>query len=544
MNISARNLGGVGIVSDINAYDLPPNAVSAGVNVRFENGTISRSPVMRRVYEFTGTYAAFTPSYMFSIPPLAAGAEALINVAADYTKIYSVTGVTVADVTPASILGTGATDQPFTHTFLGNVAYLNRSTTIPLVKRQADATFISLPNWGTSDRCKAMRSYKDFLVALNVNKAGVDYPTMVKWSDITPFGTYPPSWTSTTTNSAGENVLNEMRGPLLDGHSLRDTFFLYGQNEVWVMYYVGGDFIFDFRKRFESVGVINTNCVIEVDGFHYVFDKSDIYKHDGSSKESIIHGKNKDFLFQSLKKDLAYLCFIHHDPKLNEIRFCYASGDRLVGFNNPTTGCNRAAVYNYRRDTWSFDDAPNVVAATNASVATGQTYDSVGATAYQSIGGTYLGDGDQAERHSLFLSRSDTTQAITVNRILGLDLLTGGRLSRPIEPEALKDAFIERVGIDLDEKGFSLASFKSFLGFYPQLSIRGGTTQVKYQFGASTYTGSEPAWDTPQTFDPVTQNKLDVRVAGRYLSYRLYHSGTTDFRFSGYDMRLTKRGKQ
>ena len=544
MNISARNLGGVGIVSDINSYDLPPNAVSAGVNVRFENGTISRSPVMRRVYEFAGTYASFTPSYMFSIPPLAAGAEALINVAADYTKIYSVTGVTIADLTPAGILGTGATDQPYTHTFLGNVAYLNRSTTIPLVKRQADATFISLPNWGASDRCKAMRSYKDFLVALNVTKAGVDYPTMVKWSDITPFGSYPPSWTSTTTNSAGENVLNEMRGPLLDGRSLRDTFFLYGQNEVWVMSYVGGDFIFDFRKRFESVGVINTNCVVEVDGFHYVFDKNDIYKHDGSTKDSIIHGKNKDFLFQSLKKDLAYLCFTHHDPKLNEIRFCYASGDRLVGFNNPTTGCNRAAVYNYRRDTWSFDDAPNVVAATSASIATGQTYDSVGTTVYQSIGGTYLGDGDQAERHSLFLSRSDALQGITFNRILGLDLLTGGRLSRPIEPEALKDAFIERVGIDLDEKGFSLASFKSFLGFYPQLSIRGGATQVKYQFGASTFTGAEPVWNTPQTFDPVTQNKLDVRVAGRYLSYRLYHSGITDFRFSGYDMRLTKRGKQ
>ncbi|AYJ85532.1 hypothetical protein D3Y57_05485 [Sphingomonas paeninsulae] len=212
---------------------------------------------------------------------------------------------------------------------------------------------------------------------------------------------------------------------------------------------------------------------------------------------------------------------------------------------NPSTGCNRSAVYNYRRETWTFYDLPNVVAAATGAVTIGQTYTSVGSVTFDNIGGSYIGDEDEGEKHSLFCSRSDLVQGLTKSRILGIDLITGGRLVRPLEPEALKPALIERVSIDLDEMTSPLRSFKSFLGFYPQVSTRGSTVStVQFQFGAAPYAGVEPVWDTLHSFDPAVNHKIDVRVAGRYLAYRLIHTGITDFDFSGFDMRMTQRGQR
>jgi hypothetical protein len=47
----------------------------------------------------------------------------------------------------------------------------------------------------------------------------------------------------------------------------------------------------------------------------------------------------------------------------------------------------------------------------------------------------------------------DSAAGLTANRIYGLDLIEGGRLTKPVETEALKPAQGERIGVDLDENG-------------------------------------------------------------------------------------------
>ncbi|KIU29303.1 hypothetical protein SR41_04655 [Sphingomonas melonis] len=68
--------------------------------------------------------------------------------------------------------------------------------------------------------------------------------------------------------------------------------------------------------------------------------------------------KVREFIFDNLDTAKASLCFVSHDARLAEVRFHYPSTDRLVGFQNPTNGCNRAAVYNYGNGTWTFLDTP------------------------------------------------------------------------------------------------------------------------------------------------------------------------------------------
>lgn len=541
-NLPVRNLGGAGIISDINVYDLPLNAISAGVNVRFENGKITRAPLFRRVHQFNEV--DFSPAHVLAIPAISTGIESIVTVSSDYSSILSLTGSTIADLTPP-VIATGGSITPFTNCFLGGVAYINRSTNVPLSKTAANTTFVSLPNWDPSWRCRVLRGYKDTLVALNVTKGSDVFPSMVKWSDFTGFGSPPLDWDAgSTTNSAGENILNGMRGEILDGAELRDSFMIYGETEVWAMTLIGGPLVYDFRKRFNDRGVINANCIVEVDGMHFVFDRNDIYVHDGASPRSIIHGQNKDFVFSSLNKSLAHLCFSSHDPKLNEIHFCYVSEDALTGFRGATIGCNRAAVFNYRRQTWSFYDLPNVTSATSASVATGLTYEESDPETYMEMGGTYLGDADEAEKHTIFVSVKDPALSLTGSRIYGFTPASGGRLNRPIELEAVKDAFVERIGIDLDENGASMTSYKSLLAFYPQLGLNEPSDVASFQFGAADVIGTSPVWDEVRPFDPSLSNKIDVRVAGRYLGYRLYFRGSSDFSFSGFDARLTLRGKR
>ena len=539
-NLPVRSLGSVGIISDVNPYDLPSNAFSAGVNIRFENGSVTRAPIFRTVH----TLAAPTNiiGHMFSIPDISGGPESVVLVESDFSSIVSLVGTTETDVTPASTT-TGSNTQPFTSCFLGNIAYLNRKDNVPYFKSLSTADFTALTNWDSSWRCGVLRAYKDTLVAMDVTKGANDYPSMVKWSDFTSYNAVPASWDETsTTNNAGENILNEMVGPIVDGLALRDSFYIYGENEVWAMNFIGGTFVYDFRKRFSDRGILDTNCVVEVDGLHYVFDTDDIYVHDGASPRSIIHGKDKDFVFSSIQKDYKHLCFVEFHKPLDEIHFNYVSDDRLVGFRGTTTGCNRAAVYNTKNGTWTFYDLPNVTAATTAQVTTGQTYEDMGTTLYSEFAGTYIGDEDGSETHLLYISNIDTNVSLSSTRILGLDRATGGRLSRPVEAEALKPALAERIGIDMDESGSPLTSYKSLLGFYPQVGLDGEPETLSFQFGASDVTGLQPAWNTAQTFDPSAQNKLDVRVAGRYLAYRLLHEGISDFSFSGFDVRATRRG--
>jgi hypothetical protein len=511
------------------------------VNVRFENGKITRGPVFRTVKAYT---SEFEPAFLFSIPPIAAGFDGLVSVNSSFTKVYQVAGDTLTDLTPTSVTSI-TSSAAYTAAFLGNVAYLNRPSHVPHHKAPGDVRFLPLTAWNSNWRTSSLRAYKDFLVALNVTKSGISYPTMVKWSDTAGFGGPPSSWDeASTTNSAGENILNEMREPIVDGLSLRDSFIIYGSNEVWLMDYIGGAFLFRFRKLYDSVGVINQNCVVQVDGTHYVFDRNDIYVHDGATKKSILHGRNKDYLFQSLNYAHADLSFVSHDPRLNEIHFCYVSGDANIAFRNASTGCNRAAVYNYRRDTWSFYDLPNVTGAANGAVSTGKTWTTIGNTVtYDTVGGSYLSNEDDKDQHTLFVGRIDESMGLTASRIYGLDVITGSRLLRPVEPQAIAPAFIERVGIDLDDVGADLTLYKALHAIYPQL---GNSTpgSIEFQFGASDVVGLEPVWSERIAYDPSTDTKVDIRESGRYLAYRLYHTGTSDFALSGFDVKISIRGRR
>ena len=111
------------------------------------------------------------------------------------------------------------------------------------------------------------------------------FPNRVRFSNLVDANSVPDSWDETdTTKSAGFNDLVQMQTPIVDGLELGTNFVIYSSSEAILMEFVGGTFVFNFRKLFGDEGIINQNCVVEVDGKHFVFGNNEIYVTDGTTR--------------------------------------------------------------------------------------------------------------------------------------------------------------------------------------------------------------------------------------------------------------------
>ena len=440
-----RNLGAAGVITDVDPFNLPFNAFTRAKNVRFSDGNVERSPVFRTAYDYTSS-STKVPSFVFGLSnPGTFDTVLIVN------QDFSVEEFANGAVSSVHTDTQSASPAPVTGTTLASVEYLNRPSRVPIARTPSASTFSNLANWDSTWRTSSLRSFGDFMLALGLTEGSTSYPNRVRFSDITLANNVPGSWDATdTTKSAGFNDLVQLRTPIVDGATLGSNFLIYSSDQVWNMEFVGGTFIFNFRKVFDDAGVINQNCILEVEGKHFVFDTDDIYMNDGITRQSICDNRVRDYIFNGIDMSLQEACFVMHVADLEEIYFCYHTGDDLAVYDD-VSGCNRAAVYNYRSDTWSFVDLPNVTSGSLANLDAVATYATTGLT-YDSTGGTYHAQESKFTRYPVMVSKKDTTAGITSPRLLGLDLVDSGSLNLPETTEVNKPVYLERTGIDLDQE--------------------------------------------------------------------------------------------
>lgn len=534
--IPFRGLGSLGIIKDLPPTDIPLGAFTGGNNVRFSNGASMRAPGWRTGSPDIG----FSPSgtFRYTVP---GGAE-LTFIPGPYgaIRVRNSAGA-ITDAHPAAPLVLAASQ--FTGCSLGSVFYLNRETHVPRYWGPASSTFASIPGWTSTDRCEVLRSFKDFLVAFNVTKNGTPNPNLVKWSDAALAGAPPASWDHTDpTKLAGETPLAEINGPIVDAMNLRDAMIIYGQREVWLMEYVGNQFIFRFRRLFNDGGILNRNCAIEIEGKHFVFGVDDIYVHDGVSRQSIAEGRVRDFVFRNIDISKVDRCFVAHNVASKEILFCYYSGDGDAQFGGGE-GVNRAVVYCYTNDTWGIMDMPNVFGPMSLAPAIGGlTYDTV-TSDYASTGGSYQNSSGSLRLLPLAAVRL-LTGRIASNRISLLDNIDRGSLSSfPLDTSILTPAYLEKEHIDLDDSGSDLTTYKTIYGVVPQVRIR-TDIPIKFTFGANDLHGLSPEWEAPVDYYPRQDYRVDTRMSGRYLALRVDVPTPDDFSLTGFDAYVSSNGNR
>ena len=63
--IPVRDFGSAGVITDTAPYNIPINAFSTGINVRFDEGKVRRAPIFSKVKDSLG----FTPRHCFRRRP-------------------------------------------------------------------------------------------------------------------------------------------------------------------------------------------------------------------------------------------------------------------------------------------------------------------------------------------------------------------------------------------------------------------------------------------------------------------------------------------
>ena len=537
-NLPIRDLGAVGVITDVDPFNLPFNAFTRAKNVRFVNNSVEHAPIFREVLDLGSTDRPELVHGLFTQD----GYDSTL-VVTDTFKILEITGSSSAATVYNGSMSANA--KPYTVCSLANVEYVNRSDTAPVYRGPTDTNFSVLSNFVPSSSCTSLRSYGDFLIALNMTEGGVNLPTRVRYSDLALANQIPSTWDAADlTNSAGFNDIVQMKTPIVDGLSLNTNFFIYSSDQVWQMEFVGGAFIFNFRKVFDNCGVINTNCIVEHEGNHFVFDNDDIYTHDGLTKTSICDKRVRNYIFSGIDMSKAGKCYVQHNKSLEEIYFCYHSGDDLALYTDGDF-CNRAAVFNYRSNTWSFADLPNTSSGTSSNVNTVETYDT-SASSYNETGGTYHKQESRFDQFPLMVSRAYTGdyETISTNRVLGVDLVNKGNMAKPAVAEFSFPMVAERVGIDLDEAQIPLSGYKVINRIYPQATTVSSDPEIHFEFGAGDLATEVTNYNPGIIFNMATDYKVDTRMSGRYLSYKVGTSQPKDFSLSGFDVDLQIVGRR
>ncbi len=567
-NLPLRDLGQIGVITDANPYSLPANAFSKALNVVFDENRIQRAPVFKQVFPAirsalsydaavgtydaqTGTYdaaegnAASTSRFVGSYADPSFG-ETVITCDNDGT-VRTYPNGSLAFATPIS--GTVSNEEVWSHAQVAGLSYLVRSGARPYVRNIKTDTNYSLiaGDWDTTHSAKVVRSYLDYVIMLNVTKGSTEYPTMVKWSDPVP---YSPAVTAvtwdpfSTSGIAGENILGQMTSGIRDGLVLGSAFIIYSQDQVWLMEYTGSSLVFNFRPLFPTGGIFNTNCVVEIEGKHYVFGEDDLYVHDGVTKQSIADGRVRRAVFNTLNRTKRKAAFVMHDSVSNLVYFCYNTQSDEVKWRN-TQFCNQAAIFNYRSNTWSFMDIPNLIGGAESNIDLQANTYPVLTGSYSVYNSSYLTFEGTKPKITIGLGITDNANGLTESRVYALDLPSVSLTNLPATGETRSTALVERVGIDLDDSvGLPLRSYKTITGIVPQASFDVSDSAFTWSVGSADLPLGIVTYRTTTEFNPAVDYKIDTKVSGRYLAYKVSTDSLENFRISGLDAEVFSTSKR
>jgi hypothetical protein len=512
--LKVQSVGQIGLNKDLSQHELPVNAWTDCRNIRFLDGY---------AYQFIGhgevyNSPTFIPQHV--MPCNAGGSRYWVYATA--TKQFAATntgGVSVhTDIT--HLTPRAGISNNWTSTLLSGVPILNAGDTssVPMAWSLNLANkFVDLTNWPAATYCKSIRSFKNYLIALNITKGAANYPYMVKWSHPADPGSLPSSWNEAdATKQAGESDLAEGYDAIIDGLQLRDSFMIYKESSVWRMDFIGGNYIFKFSKVLGKSGAMNRNCIADIDGYHVVLTNNDIIIHDGNQADSVLDKATRRWFFQNIDTDNYSKCFLFVNPFFNEVYICYPQIGSSV--------CDKAMVYNYKDKTVSSRDMPNINHANYGPVDNG-------------LAGLWSQDGDTWGSDLTLWNGPDfvpsASHCIMASNDTKLYLLDGSASFNGV----IANAFLERRGLSFD----SPESIKLIKGVRPRVS--GSTGQsIQIQIGSSDDPFTEPTWGLPMTHIIGSTIANDCLVSGRYIAIRFSTGSAYQWRLDSYDIDIDITG--
>lgn len=500
---------GLGLVADQAAHEAPDGAWSLISNMRFVDGYAERCKGHLAVLTTPSAAPYHVVRYQVG--------STVFWVHATLTGAFADDATTKTDISGTAF--TGDADDTFTSCVLGGVLCLNNGKDVPVFwGGDTGSNYATLTGWDSSWRCKSLRSFKYYLLALNVTKTATNYGSMVKWSHAAPAGSIPSSWDETdATLDAGEIDLAETSDTIIDGLPMGDTFVVYKDHSTYGLQYIGGNDIFRQFRLPGDHGMMARNCVVQTPMGHVVLTLSDMVIHNGTGPTSVLDGRARRWMFNRIDTANYRRSFLVHNPALKEVWACY-----------PTVGesaCTEAAIWNYKNNTVGVRALPNVTHGTFGPIISSAT-------------DIWDGDTETWDEDETPWSQSPVSEAD--NRLI---------MSSTAPEMYLMDqtgqfdgtsytASLERTGLALGDQ----STVKLVRRVIPRIDAAAGTV-LSIQVGGAMDAETAPSYSAAVSYTVGSSYKADTFASGRFIALRISSAGYASWRLKSLDLDVVQMGR-
>ncbi len=271
-------------------------------------------------------------------------------------------------------------------------------------------------------------------------------------------------WVPTTTNTAGSFRFSGA-SRLVSAVITRREILVWTDVNVWQTSFIGGEDVFGFNQIGEACGAIGLHATLDINGVVYWMGDCNFYLYDGLIR--VLECPLHDFIFENIDIVQGDSAFAGHNRAENE----------AIWFYKDTTGAIRMVAVNYIDGTWWV-----ATLSRTTWVDSGVLKNPIATSADGKIYDHEIGNSDDGQPLTAFIESGD------------IDIGDGDAIS-----------FIRKVVTDMNIKSGSAT-----------ITIKAR----KYPNGAQVTKG-------PYEITSTTE-KINFRIRGRQISYRIESTGADD----------------
>lgn len=521
MLVPIEGLDRIGVVKDVQDYDLPLNAWTDSRNVRLHDGYVEK---------FRGQLAVFDPPTVapYWLLHTLTSAEASVWVYAGLGKVYVTDGASHTDITRAVGGDYLATPQGLWNGgVLGGVPILNNGLDDPQYWNppiNVGTRLAVLPNWLANTKARVIRPHGNFLIAMDLTEGGSRFMHRVRISHPANPGAVPSSWDDVdpTTEAIKKDLTDVNNGKVVDGMTLGNQFLVYKEHATHAFQYIGGLFKWRNYQLFSNLGILGDNCVTSFEDqqqqqMHFVYSGEDVVVHNGLQAQSVVDRRQRRWLINNVSKTNVDRSFVVPNISENEVWLCVP----LEGATFP----NHAMVWNIQTNGLTQRDLDEM-----SFIALGRVPSASSSDSWDADTGTWDSDATPWDEfsHPTFLHRMVAARPAST-KLFHLDFTEQFNGSS-------FEAFIERTGLPvygIDASGKPLSDVdrgKIVRSIYPK--IEGGPVEI--QVGMQATKGSTISWSAPKVFTPGQRRPcVDFGISGKLWGMRFRSSGNSTWRLTG-----------
>lgn len=487
--------------------------------------------------------APILPKYTF----VYAGTGGTFLIISDGTRIYAFDGETWDNVTPLDAeaptnrwddyIGVGwdsstnewdndPTGQPaetggvvtFT-VFLGTLV-VNFSGGTPAYWPDVTQRMTPLPGWPAGWRTEQIIAYRNFLFAIGLNDNGITEGPKYTfgWSDAAAEGTIPDEWQATAENQAGLLQLRDTQGYITLATPLRDDLVIYKNDSIYRVFYTGGELIFGVERVVSDHGCDSRVGVSGLANVHFFADRGDIRVFDGQGTKSVAISRIKERLAEGISNEFRDQTIVVAYPERDEVWVA------VVPAGSSTA--DTVLVYSTVYDAWTTKRYSQTVSMvlgpfSASSVSVGGEWDD------------YIASWDSTEEN-WNQSAYEPSEDGMIFGSSGFDLYRADK-TNTTKGGFAKQCIAERSGFVLPDIGQRV----TVRGIIPEME---GSGTVQIQIGAQWHPGDNIRWTDPQSFTPGVSRKLNVRITGQPVAFRIKSAVTAGWRLGALSFNLVQAG--